>query len=77
MNKGGECEGNGITDLEETSHLVQTLDRSGRGVWVGLFSHLDLASLELFQPFAFHQDSASHVVLLFLPQDEVLWSGFN
>lgn len=30
--------GNIITDLEETSHRVQTaLDRSGRGVWVDLF----------------------------------------
>lgn len=43
------------------------------------FSHLDLASLELFSfcllPKA-DSCSASHVVLL-LPQDEVLSSGFN
>lgn len=43
------------------------------------FSHLDLASLELFSFCLLPKAdffSASHVVLL-LPQDEVLWSGFN
>ena len=80
MNRGGECERNGITDLDGTSHVFQTASRQvGKECLGGPFSHLDLVSLELFQQLPFTKAdflSASHEVLL-LPQDKVLWSGFN
>lgn len=80
MNRGGEREGSGITDLEGTSHLVQTASRQfAKGHLGGPFSCLDLTSPELFQPLPFTRTdffSASHEVLL-LSQDKVLWSGFN